>query len=142
MLVVGTNHADLTTKILTHHTKAKIDVRESFFSVTPTQAEIAKYALNAFYSLKVIFGNKFQELSSILGEDWMVIKNIITHQTKRGIKDTHLDLKSRMGFSGHCLPKDVLAISKLMEIHDLSPIIFKSLILENERYNAEYIRSP
>ena len=77
-----------------------------FFHVSPTEAEIVKYAKNSFYAMKVIFGNHFQRLSNNLEQDWGIVKSIITHPQERGIVDSHLDeIDGKMGFGGSCLPK-------------------------------------
>jgi UDPglucose 6-dehydrogenase len=137
MLVVGTDDYKLSRIILNHHLDSGIDVQQAFFVVTPAQAEIVKYAMNTFYALKVIFGNKFQELTEIMGEDWSIIKQIITFPRDRGIMDTHLEDIGEKGFGGHCLPKDAFAFSKLLDDFGIDSNLIRTIISENRKYRKE-----
>lgn len=137
MLVVGTDDYKLSKTILNHHLDSGIDVLKAFFVVTPAQAEIVKYAMNTFYALKVLFGNKFQELTEIMGEDWSKIKQIITFPRDRGIIDTHLEDMGNKGFGGHCLPKDAFAFSKLLDDHGIDSNLIRTILSENRKYRKE-----
>ena len=69
-LVVGTHHEDLANLVLKHHNGFGDTFGGEFFHVSPTEAEIVKYAKNSFYAMKVIFGNHFQRLANNLEQDW------------------------------------------------------------------------
>ena len=134
ILVAGTHHRDLASLILEHHLESEIILGKGFFHVSPTQAEIVKYAKNSFYAMKVIFGNHFQRLANHFDEDWLAIKEIITHPQKRGIVDSHLDeISEKMGFGGSCLPKDTLAIMAKFQDLGIEADLFDSLASDNER---------
>lgn len=134
VLVVGTHHGDLASLILKHHLESGILLDGEFFHVSPTQAEIAKYAKNSFYAMKVIFGNHFQRLAKHFGEDWSVVKEVITYPRERGIVDSHLDeISGKMGFGGSCLPKDTMAIRAEFEEKGIVADLFDSLASDNER---------
>ena len=134
ILVAGTHDEDLANLILKHHLESGIMLDGDFFHVSPTQAEIVKYAKNSFYALKVVFGNHFQRLANHYDEDWSAIKEIITHPNERGIVDSHLDeLPGKMGFGGSCLPKDTKAITAEFEELGIEADLFESLASDNER---------
>ena len=134
ILVVGTHHDGLADLILRHHLDAGILAEGEFFHVSPTQAEMVKYAKNSFYAMKVIFGNHFQRLASHFGEDWAVVKRVITHPQRRGIVDSHLDeMSGKMGFGGSCLPKDTLAIKAQLDDLGIVADLFDSLASDNDR---------
>lgn len=135
IIVVGTDNDDLAETIYNNHKDAGIETQGRFFKTTTTQAEIIKYAMNSFFAMKVIFGNQFQELSSYFGEEWGPIKKILTHPRERGIIDTHLDDLGNFGYDGHCLPKDVAAISNMMENLGIATHLIKSLYEDNKRYS-------
>jgi len=138
ILVAGTHHVDLATLILQHHRGSGILLEGEFFHVSPTQAEIAKYAKNSFYAMKVIFGNHFQRLANHFDEDWSAVKEIITHPHARGIVDSHLDeISGKMGFGGSCLPKDTTAIGTEFEELGIVADLFDSLARDNERLSNE-----
>ena len=107
------------------------------FHVSPTQAEIAKYAKNTFYSMKVIFGNHFQILCSHFEEDWLAVKEIITAPQSRGIMDSHLEeLPGELGFGGTCLPKDTRAIATLLQQIGNDSNLFQGLLQDNENFRG------
>ena len=138
ILVAGTHHEELAELILNHHLESGILTSGEFFHVSPTQAEIVKYAKNSFYALKVIFGNHFQRIANHFGEDWSAIKEIITHPQERGIVDSHLDQRDGdLGFDGSCLPKDTIAISTRFEELGIRQNLFKSLLEDNKRLSEE-----
>ena len=55
VLVVGTHHGDLAEIIFEHHRQAGVLRTDSCFHVSPTQAEMVKYAKNSFYAMKVAY---------------------------------------------------------------------------------------
>ena len=67
ILVVGSHHEDIAKSVHRQHLESDILHEGHFFHVTPTQAEIGKYAKNSFFAMKVIFGNQFQQLSENIG---------------------------------------------------------------------------
>ena len=136
-VVLGTHHKDLAELVRMHHEESGILKEGHFFHVSPTQAEISKYAKNSFYAMKVIFGNQFQLLSRHFGEDWEDIKAIITHSQNRSIVDSHLDENPRgMGFGGHCLPKDVRAIYTELEEFGLDLELLGAIMNDNNNLRS------
>ena len=118
ILVIGTHHDDLAECIIESHVKAGVVRKEGCMVVSPTQAELVKYAKNSFYSMKVIFANQFYEYCESLGEDWSVVKGIITWPQMQPIGDSHLEAieGDKRGFGGDCLPKDTRAL--LVDLRD------------------------
>ena len=134
ILVIGTHHKELVDLVSKHHLQSGILLEGHVFHVTPTEAELVKYAKNSFYAMKVIFGNHFQRLTNILGQDWGVVKEIITHPQKRGIVDSHLDeIDGKMGYGGSCLPKDTIAINAKFNELGLEAGLIDSIVLNNEK---------
>ena len=96
--------------------------------------KLVKYTKNTFYAMKVIFGNHFQRLAKHFGEDWSVVKEVITYPRERGIVDSHLDeIIGKMGFGGNCLPKDTMAIAAKFQELGIEADLFESLASDNER---------
>ena len=138
ILVVGTYHEDLANLVLKHHEDSGILLEGEFFHVSPTEAEIVKYAKNSFYAMKVIFGNHFQRLANNLDQDWEVVKRIITHPQERGIVDSHLDeIEGKMGFGGSCLPKDTIAIRARFEDLGLDAGLLDAVVSDNKALSRE-----
>lgn len=141
ILVVGTHHDDLAALVLKQHEMAGVLGGGQFFHVSPTEAEITKYAMNCFYSMKVVFGNQLQRLSGKLGANWSSVKEVITYQRKRGINDSHLEeIPGKMGFDGSCLPKDAVALTSLMAGLGIDSSLFKGVLEDNE-YLSEMVNS-
>ena len=129
----GDPSRDLANLVLKHHLDSGILLEGEFFHVSPTEAEIVKYAKNSFYAMKVIFGNHFQRLANNLEQDWGVVKRIITHPQERGIVDSHLDeIGGKDGFRVGCLPKDTIAIRAKFEDLGLEADMFESILSDNE----------
>ena len=112
ILVVGTHHSELAELIFNQHVESGVVRMENCYLTSPTQAELVKYAKNAFYSMKVIFANQLYDYCNDLGEDWGAVRDIITMPQTQPIGDSHLEAISgkKRGFGGNCLPKDTLAL--------------------------------
>ena len=135
LLIVGTDHKELAELIFEHHIEAGVVERKSCFLVTPTQAELAKYAKNSFYSMKVIFANQFYDYCESLDEDWSVVKELITKPQMQPIGESHLDaiLGSKRGFGGECMPKDTLALYVELKSRGLEYEFLGSILEDNRR---------
>ena len=136
-LVIGTHHIELAETIRKNHVESGILNEGRVFLVSPTQAEIVKYAKNTFYSMKVIFGNHFQLIASHFEEDWGPIKEVLTSPQSRGIVDSHLESRhGAMGFGGACLPKDVEAITALFSDIGIDSGLLLGLLQDNENFRS------
>ena len=135
ILVVGTKHKQMAKDILSHHKKSEVLKSTNFFHVTPTQAELVKYAKNSFYAMKVIFANQFHDLSMELGEEWSVVKKIITSPQEQIIGPSHLDSpkENQRGYGGDCLPKDTLALRALLQNIGIKYDFIEAIIKDNEK---------
>jgi UDPglucose 6-dehydrogenase len=138
VLVVGTHHKDLAEMVFEHHRQAEVLRTDACFHVTPTQAELVKYAKNTFYAMKVIFANQFHDLSEKLGEDWSVIKEIITSPQEQVIGPSHLDelIDKERGFGGDCLPKDAVALVTELNRLGIEYNLLEAVIKDNARLRS------
>ena len=139
LLIVGTKHKKLAKLIFEHHIEAGAVGSKSCFLVTPTQAELVKYAKNSFYSMKVIFANQFYDYCESLDEDWSVVKELITKPQMQPIGESHLDAISgiKRGFGGECLPKDILALYAELKSRGLEYEFLGSLLEDNRRLRGD-----
>ena len=135
LLVVGTHHSDLAELVFEHHRMAGLIGRGDFYNVSPTLAEIVKYVKNSFYATKVVFANQFFDLCEDFGEDWDVVREIITIPQTQIIGESHLKaiFGDRRGFGGRCLPKDTLAIATEMEKRGIEYKLLRAVLEDNER---------
>ena len=135
ILIVGTKHKELAERIFTHHIEAGIISIGDCFHVSPTQAELVKYAKNSFYAMKVVFANQFFDYCEDLGEDWDAVREIITRPRMQQIGDSHLDanIGERRGFGGVCLPKDTAALYADLERRGLNYNLLAAILEDNKR---------
>jgi UDPglucose 6-dehydrogenase len=93
-----------------------------------TEAEMVKYASNAFLATKISFSNEVGNICKDLGIDvYEVMKGVgMDHRI-----NPHF-LNAGAGFGGSCFPKDVSALIHLAENLDEDPILLKSVMTINE----------
>jgi UDPglucose 6-dehydrogenase len=134
LLVCGTHHKQLAATVFKHHREAGVMKKNQFFTVTPTQAELIKYTKNTFYAMKVIFANQMYDICESLGEDWSVIREIITTEQEQPIGPSHLEplFGLNRGYGGKCLPKDTAALTHLAKSLGVKYSIMDSIRLDNE----------
>jgi len=71
-----------------------------------SEAEMSKYAANAFLAVKVIYANEIFDLCHRLGIDYSAVRDIVAHDERIG--GSHMDVfdSGYRGYGGKCLPKD------------------------------------
>jgi len=93
-----------------------------------TEAEMVKYASNAFLATKISFSNEVGNICKDLGID--------VYEVMKGVGMDHrinpYFLNAGAGFGGSCFPKDVSALIHLAENLDEDPILLKSVMAINE----------
>jgi len=94
-----------------------------------TEAEMIKYASNAFLATKISFANEIGNICKNLGID--------VYNVMRGVGLDHRIsshfLNAGVGFGGSCFPKDVSALIHLAKGLGEDPILLKSVMEINER---------
>ena len=75
------------------------------------------------------------DICSKMGEDWNVVKDIVTIGKRQPIGPTHLNpiMGLNRGFGGKCLPKDSMALIRLAEKLDCKYEMMKALHEDNNR---------
>lgn len=79
-------------------------------------AELAKWAINAFYVTKVVFANQVFDFSQKVGANYETLKDIM--YKRKWIGKNHLDPwhKGGRGAGGLCLPKDLEAMADMSQL--------------------------
>jgi UDPglucose 6-dehydrogenase len=93
-------------------------------------AELIKYASNAFLAMKVSFINEIANIAQrVPGADVEVIAKGIGFDKRIG----PLFLRAGLGFGGSCFPKDLRALIRFSESVNYEPKILKAVLEVSER---------
>jgi UDPglucose 6-dehydrogenase len=95
---------------------------------TRRTSELIKYAANAFLATKITFINEIADLCESIGADAQQVARGIGLDNRIGSKFLH----AGPGFGGSCLPKDVRALIKTAQDHDVSLRILETVNAVNE----------
>ena len=91
-------------------------------------AELIKYAANAFLATKITFINEIADLCEKVGADVQEIARGIGLDNRIGPKFLH----AGPGFGGSCFPKDVRALIKTAQDHDVPMRILEAVEIVND----------
>jgi UDPglucose 6-dehydrogenase len=79
------------------------------------QAELVKYATNAFLALKVTFANEIFDLACALDIEYSVVRDAVAADERIGPSHLAVLDGGYRGYGGKCLPKDTKALIQLGE---------------------------
>ena len=91
-------------------------------------AELIKYAANAFLATKITFINEIADLCEKVGADVQEVARGIGLDNRIGSKFLH----AGPGFGGSCFPKDVRALVKTAQDHEVPLRILEAVVTVNE----------
>ncbi|EME30827.1 UDPglucose 6-dehydrogenase [Galdieria sulphuraria] len=92
------------------------------------EAEMIKYAANAFLALKIQFTNEFADFCQLVNANISVVMKAIGLDERIG---SHY-LQPGPGFGGSCLPKDIRALVRSAQEYSCSMRLLESVIDGNE----------
>lgn len=124
--VVGTSDERLEASLRRLYS----DTRAPFHTVRVKEAELLKYACNAFHATKVTFANEIGAIGKQLGIDSHKVMAVFAQDTKLNISPRYL--RPGFAFGGSCLPKDLRAITYESRALDVSTPLLDSLEASNE----------
>jgi UDPglucose 6-dehydrogenase len=123
-IILGTRSAEATTCL--QELYAAIDCPKLVMS--PRSAELVKYANNSFLATKISFINDTAHLADTLGANIEDVAAGIGTDPRIG----HAFLSPGPGWGGSCFPKDVHAILRLAEEHQIQLNVCKAAIEAND----------
>ncbi len=96
------------------------------------EAELLKYACNAFHATKVAFANEIGRIGKSISIDSARVMDLLCSDTRLNVSPYYL--RPGTPFGGSCLPKDVSALCVFARTHDTSAPLLDSLMSTNERH--------
>tara|TARA_Y200000002_G_C22505925_1_gene589229 strand:- start:12 stop:764 length:753 start_codon:yes stop_codon:yes gene_type:complete len=96
---------------------------------------LAKYFRNSFLATKVAFFNQVFDLCEATKLDYETVAKLITIDNRIG--DSHTTVTNERGFGGHCFPKDMLAIEKTADQHNVNLSLISTAIEYNNKIRKE-----
>lgn len=104
-----------------------------YFQCSELEAELIKYAENAFFATKVTFANEMQRICDAHGADWNMVREGWILDPRISPMHT-LAFSHDPGFSGNCLPKDLRAIVASARRNGYEPEFFQEILRSNARF--------
>jgi UDP-glucose 6-dehydrogenase len=111
---------------------------ENYELVDGPSSTIIKLGQNGFLATKVTYFNVIYGICQKYGVDYDIVRKSITIDDR--INDKHTDVPGwdgKLGFGGHCLPKDISALARLTK----DPDVLASVISYNTRVRNENIQN-
>lgn len=96
------------------------------------EASLAKYTINCFMSVKVIFMNELKVLSDAMGLNYNKVVNMVKMDQRIG--KSHMQVPGpdgSYGFGGACFPKDTSAMLKYAEQYNVSLNVLDAAVKKN-----------
>jgi UDPglucose 6-dehydrogenase len=99
---------------------------------TVEEAALAKYTINSFLAVKIVFMNEIQGIATTSGIDYNKVVSIV--QLDRRIGNSHMTVPGTdglYGFGGHCLPKDTEALLMLSKDLGVTMQVLEAALKKN-----------
>ena len=103
------------------------------------ESEMVKYAMNAFFAVKVTFFNELRLLADAEGVDWTSLMAGILSDGR--ISHMHTDVPGhdgQRGYGGACFAKDINAFIRTMESHGIDPKLLKASWDQNKAIRKDW----
>jgi UDPglucose 6-dehydrogenase len=133
-IIIGTS-SEKAKEIMAKLYKPLSRVDKPILFTTEKNAELIKYASNAMLATRISFMNEFSQLCEHIGADIKVIAKGIGLDTRIGPRF----LQAGCGYGGSCFPKDVKALSQMLEQHGLTSNLMRTVDYINERQKRSIV---
>ena len=107
--------------------------------MTPEEASLAKYGINSFLALKVVWFNQWKDLADGVGARYNVVSSAIAADPRIGSSHMKVPgLDGKKGYGGSCFPKDTSAIVNYAETIGVDLSVLKEAVYSNNHYRSAY----
>jgi UDPglucose 6-dehydrogenase len=107
-------------------------IPKSFAVLTPTEAELAKYFVNTFNAMRIVFANEFYDVCKASDADYTKILQTVGRRKTSPAHYLECNENFR-AFGGSCLPKDTAAFAEYAESLGIKTEIFRAIVDINQR---------
>ena len=136
-IVIGSDEKESAAKLKSLYEKRFSSMK--YLVTDSVTSEFIKYMLNCFFSVKVGFMNELYQIAECFGANWQDAVNGLVGDSRVG--DSHVSVPGpdgKMGFGGHCFPKDLNALICFAERLGVDPKIMKSAWDKNLEVRGDY----
>ncbi len=110
-------------------------LRAPILETTVENAQMIKYAANAFLATRVSFINEIANICERVGADIDVVAHGLGYDKRIG----HAYLQAGIGFGGPCLPKDLEGLIRLSEDAGCEPLLLKAVLEKNAQQRRQIL---
>lgn len=103
-----------------------------FRFVRRKEAELIKYAENAFFALKVTFATQLRRICQASGVNYHRVREGWLDDPRVGAMHSAA-FSDAPGFGGKCLPKDTAALAEYSRAIGIAPILLDAVLEQNQR---------
>lgn len=133
-IVIGEIDARSGEKVENMYTKVKAPL----FHTAIKNAEMVKYACNAFHALKITFANEIGQICKAHDMDGQEVMDIFVQDRQLNISPAYL--RPGFAFGGSCLPKDVRALTYRAKQVDAECNVLNAILPSNQKQVALAVR--
>jgi GDP-mannose 6-dehydrogenase len=133
-IVIGEIDDQCGKKVESIYTKVKAPL----FHTAIKNAEMVKYACNAFHALKITFANEIGQICKAHGMDGQEVMDIFVQDKQLNISPAYL--RPGFAFGGSCLPKDVRALTYRARQVDAECNVLNAILPSNQKQIALAVR--
>lgn len=134
--IIGTDNTLIYNKIKTIFSQAKSSdsvVNDNIIQTTPAEAEMIKYVKNCYLATKVSFFNEIYNTCQAANINFENVRSVACEDSRIGTgHSTVPGHDGKMGYGGTCFPKDMNALTKFMEQHNVVSHVLSGAVIRNE----------
>jgi nucleotide sugar dehydrogenase len=109
---------------------------KTYFQCSATEAELIKYAENAYFATKITFVNEYRRICEHLDADWHTVREGWLLDPR--VEPMHTAaFEDQPGFAGKCLPKDLKAIVAAAAARGYGAALLAEVLASNARIRGE-----